>query len=75
MSRHVLYVHAFTRTHIYNCCSDCSSMATAADLLKEVIDGASRARGNIQLKDVERVLGSETFTKDMLVTSESGVRC
>lgn len=50
-------------------------MATAADLLKEVIDGASRARGNIQLKDVERVLGSETFTKDMLVTSESGVRC
>ena len=49
-------------------------MATAADLLKEVIDGASRSRGNIKLNDVERILGNETFTSDMLVTSESGVR-
>ena len=46
-------------------------MATAADLLKEVADGA--LRGNIQLKDVEQILGNETFTGDMLATIANGV--
>ena len=46
-------------------------MATAADLLKEVADGA--LRGNIQLKDVEQVLGNEMFTSDMLATIANGV--
>ena len=46
-------------------------MATAADLLKEVADGA--LRGNIQLKDVEQILGNETFTSDMLATIANGV--
>ena len=46
-------------------------MATAADLLKEVAEGA--LRGNIQLKDVEHILGNETFTSDMLATISNGV--
>ena len=46
-------------------------MATAADLLKEVADGA--LRGNIQLKDVEQILGNEMFTSDMLATIANGV--
>ena len=46
-------------------------MATAADLLKEVAEGALRR--NIQLKDVEHILGNETFTSDMLATISNGV--
>ena len=46
-------------------------MATAADLLKEVAEGA--LLGNIQLKDVEHILGNETFTSDMLATISNGV--
>ena len=46
-------------------------MATAVELLTKVAEG--RRYRNVQLETVEEILANETFTSDMLVTTEKGV--